>query len=288
MPPKLRSRFRREVRGAALAALCALSSPAIAVETEWVEGFNSKTRLTAGTVDVDGQEKLYAFVEVSMPKGWKTYWRNPGDAGGLPPAFGWTKSENLESATVLYPAPHRLTDPAGDNIGYKDLAIFPVAIVPKDAAKPVRLVLELEFGICKDICVPSEAGLELEVAPGTEAGKASAEAAGRLARVPRRADHRRPEDPILETASLDESSGKPKLVVRAKFPGGATGADLFIEAPDGLYVPMLSRVSKDDGEVQRFEGELGSGLEPKEIRGKTLTVTMVSANGQSEAAFTLE
>jgi DsbC/DsbD-like thiol-disulfide interchange protein len=273
---------------AVLAGLCAKPLPAVAVDTDWVEGFNSRTRLSAGMVTENGEEKLFAFVEVSMPEGWKTYWRNPGDAGGLPPAFSWTRSENVERAEALFPAPKRLTDTAGDNIGYKELAVFPIAITRQDPGKATRLALDLQFGICKDICVPSEAALEIEIPPGNAAGKASAEAAEQLSRVPRKADRRLPQDPILESAQLDEASGKPKLVITAKFPGGSAGADIFIEAPDGLYVPMVSRTSKDDGEVQVFEAELGSGLEPKDIRGKTLVATMVSAKGQSEAAFSLE
>jgi hypothetical protein len=51
---------------------------------------------------------------------------------------------------------------------------------------------------------------------------------------------------------------------------------------------MLSRTSKDEGEVQVFETELGSGLEPKDLRGKTLSATMISGKGQSETPFTLE
>lgn len=258
-----------------------------AVETAWVEGFNSKTRMTAGMVEATGGSKLYAFVEVAMPKGWKTYWRNPGDAGGLPPAFSWTRSENVATADVLYPAPRRLSDAAGDNIGYKELAIFPVALKAIDPAKPIRLALDLQFGICKDICVPSEAAIDLEIPPGAAAGHASAEAIGALALVPRKASNRRPADPELVSVRLDQS-GKPKIVVSARFPGGAEGGDVFIEAPDGLYIPMLSRTTKDNGEAQVFEAELGPGLEPKDIQGKTLAVTLISASGQIETSVSLE
>ncbi len=123
-----------------------------------------------------------------MPQGWKTYWRNPGDAGGLPPSFNWSRSQNLSSATVLYPAPKRLTDEAGDTIGYKDHVTFPVLVVAKDASKPIHLALDMNFGICKDICVPSEAKHDLELMPSDTAA-ASESALAALASVPRDEKH---------------------------------------------------------------------------------------------------
>ena len=273
-------------------ACCALAGLAFvqsvrAAETEWSQGFNSRTRLYSASAERDGKRAAYAFVEVAMPAGWKTYWRNPGDAGGLPPRFDWSKSENLSSATVLYPAPKRLTDEAGDTIGYKDHVTFPVEVVAKDASKTVRLALNMSFGICKDICVPSEAKHVLELAPG-EAPEASGAMLEALQHVPRVDGQRRPGDPELKRAVLDAGAAKPKLVLEATFPGGVDGADMFIEAPDGLYVPMPAKVESASGDTQVFEAELGSALEPKDLKGKTLTVTLVSARGQSVATFKIE
>src|SRR5690606_17942397 len=98
--------------------------------------------------------------------GWKTYWRTPGDAGGLPPAFDWSASSNLASASVLFPAPSRFTDKSGNTIGYKGRVIFPVEIKPEDDAKPVSLKLAMQYGICKEVCIPVDANLEIELAPG--------------------------------------------------------------------------------------------------------------------------
>src|SRR4051812_40829530 len=50
-----------------------------AASSDWVEGHNSRARLVAGNG--------IAAVELQMPEGWKTYWRTPGDAGGVPPSF---------------------------------------------------------------------------------------------------------------------------------------------------------------------------------------------------------
>jgi hypothetical protein len=42
------------------------------------------------------------------------------------------------------------------------------------------------------------------------------------------------------------------------------------------------------GDTARFEADLTQGAEPDELRGKTLRITMVSDEGQSEALWKLE
>ena len=269
-------------------ALALAATAALGVEAQWQEGYSARTRMIAGNVDQDGAARPYAFVEIELAKGWKTYWRNPGDAGGVPPNFNWSRSANLGSARVLYPAPHRLSDEAGDNIGYKDAVTFPVAVEPKDPSKPVVLALDLQFGICKDICVPSEAAIDLEIPAGTAAGAAAPESVKVLDRVPREGAKRRANDPVLKRAAIDATGAKPKIVLEASFPGGAKGADIFLEAPDGLYIPMPRMMPAAAGDDRAFETELGPLLEIKDLEGKTLEATLVSDQGQSIVSFTLD
>ncbi len=252
------------------------------VASDWYRGFNNQARLTAGQASRDGQTAIYAGVDLSMPGGWKTYWRSPGDAGGVPPDFDWNGSENLASATVLYPAPHRIHDKAGDVVGYKNAVLFPVLITPKDPGKPVTLHGKLEYGVCKDICIPAEAELQLVIPPDVGA---SAELTDVLARVP--GQHARAGvDPSLATWHLDRSSGKPKLVLDVAS-AALESADTFVEAPGGVYVPLPKRTADRSGKAV-FEVDLTDGVDIKDLKGKPLTVTMIDAKGQSETTITLE
>jgi DsbC/DsbD-like thiol-disulfide interchange protein len=252
---------------------------------EWKQGFNVRTRLLSGTVATE-KDAPYVFLEIEMPKGWKTYWRNPGDAGGLPPRFDFKASENVAGAEVLYTAPSRLTDEAGETIGYKDRAVFPVRLQAVDPLKPLRVRLNVDFGICKEICVPAQAEHEAEIAPAGDQ-PAPDVAVGALEAVPRTAGGApRAEDPALVSGTLD-TAGR-KLVFEVRFPAGKTdGADVFVEGPDGIYIPMPQRVGAATGEVQRFEAELGSLVEPKDLAGKAIRVTMVSAVGSAIAEIHL-
>src|SRR6476619_7930657 len=140
----------------ALLASCvmaALTGTAVraADESPWNEDVRSAVRLIAGSNKAD-DAVLRAGIEVKLRPGWKTYWRYPGDSG-VPPHFDFSGSENLKTATVLYPAPHLFTDETGQTLGYKERVIFPVVVSPQQAGKPVRLRLKIDYAVCEKLCV---------------------------------------------------------------------------------------------------------------------------------------
>jgi DsbC/DsbD-like thiol-disulfide interchange protein len=274
--------IKRSIALLLLSTTTAWSDAAAPVTSDWVKGYDTKTRLIAGRAALDGQQGLYAGVEVAMPHGWKTYWRVPGDAGGVPPEFDWKGSQNLAETRVLYPAPHRLHDKAGDAVGYKDNVIFPVLLTPKDKTKPVVLQGKVDYGLCKDICIPAEAEFQITIPPGV--GQSS-ELTETLTRVPQ-SQARAGVDPKLAAWHLDRSSGKAKLVLNVDAASPET-ADAFVVAPGDTYVPLPKRVA-DVGGKAVFEVDLTDGVDIKDLTGKPLTVTMIDAKGQSETTITLE
>jgi DsbC/DsbD-like thiol-disulfide interchange protein len=260
---------------------------ALALESPWLDGYKSRTRLSAGVTEAGDRSRLHAFVEIELPAGWKTYWRSPGDAGGLPPTFDWSKSSNLASATVLFPAPKLMTDKAGNTFGYKDSVVFPVEIRPENADEAISLALTLQFGICKDICVPAEAELSLEIPPkvGASAPAAGLEA---LEHVPRGDGERRSGDPALKRAVARLDGAKPQLTLEASFAGDPAGAVIFLEAPDGLYLPLPTLAKDNGGGVLTFEADLSRDVDLAALRGKTITATLVSPSGASVSSFKIE
>src|SRR5262245_54803089 len=136
----------------------------VSVATPWLELHAARARLLAGPPAAEASRSYLAGFEVSLAEGWKTYWRTPGDAG-VPPLFDWTGSSNAATIKVLYPAPHRMQEPGAQTIGYSSTVIFPIEVTPGDRGKPVELKLTVEFGICREICIPAEAKLSLIVSP---------------------------------------------------------------------------------------------------------------------------
>jgi DsbC/DsbD-like thiol-disulfide interchange protein len=281
-----------------LAGAAAAQSRAPAQASGWTELLNARARLIGGAPAVRGAPSYLAGVEIALDEGWKTYWRMPGDAG-VPPNFDWLGSSNVAAVTVLYPAPRRMSEPAADTVGYKHAVLFPVEVIPRDASQPVRLALALEFGVCREICIPAEARLSLSLTPAEMERQPLPAMLTALEQVPRPTASRHAEDPRVTRASAFLEGGQPHLVVIARFPKGDQEADLFVEAPEGLYVPMARRVptasragearpEADGGhDLVHFEVDLARTGNARELKGKTLRLTLVSDAGASETSWTL-
>ena len=252
----------------------------------WVDLHAARVRLLAGAPAVKSAKTYLAGVEITLAEGWKTYWRTPGDAG-VPPLFDWAGSTNVAAIEVRYPAPHRMQEPGAETIGYKSAVIFPVEVVASDPGKPVDLKLTAEFGVCRDICIPAEAKLSLTLLPSQREGEAAPALIAALERVPRQQASRRVTDPEVRrmTASLDGSA--PRLSIEARFPQGSRGGDVFVEAPESLYVPLPKRLPDAADGTLRFEIDLARGGNARELKGKTLTLTLVSDAGATEATWTV-
>ena len=87
----------------AMAVALVTVNPAFAGSSKWSGGPESQARLFVAT---DGQGVRYLALHINLAKGWKTYWRNAGDAGA-PPELDWSGSKNIELTTAQWPAPKR-------------------------------------------------------------------------------------------------------------------------------------------------------------------------------------
>ena len=98
-------------------------------------------------------------------------------------AFDWAGSDNLNKAEVLWPAPQRVEDAGGVSYVYKDRVLLPLRAEPRDTGKPVRLALKIDYGVCKEICIPAQASIALDLLGSETLHRPAVEAA--LARVPK-------------------------------------------------------------------------------------------------------
>ena len=265
----------------------AAAATSAGAQSAWVKGYNSTARLIAGAEPAGAGQRLVAGVEIRLADGWKTYWRHPGDDGGLPPAFDWSGSRNLKAARVLYPSPERIKSLNGTSLGYAKAVLFPVEVEAVDPTRPVELALALEYGICREICVPAEARLELVLAPTL--ASMPAELARAIARVPR----------LVEGAAATEVLRAAKAVLTGRTPsltfdiaaGAGAGAgtpDLLVEAVDGAYLPLAVRIGEPAGGVQRFRIDLKGVDEVAALAGKPLRLTVLAAGAGAGAGSSSE
>src|SRR4030088_2612587 len=99
---------------AALGFAATIFASSLAIEARaqdaspWQRDAHSAGRLLAGSAR---GAVLLGGIAFQLQPGWKTYWRTPGDSG-VPPRFDFSKSENVEAVTVLWPAPTKFADRA--------------------------------------------------------------------------------------------------------------------------------------------------------------------------------
>lgn len=269
-----------------VAAILALDAAALGgapSSSPWTASTNSKVRLVAGRPGEEAGRSRVSGIQLRMDPGWKTYWRNPGDSG-MPPEFDWTGSKNLKSAEVLYPAPRRFDDAGGVAVGYGEDVLFPVKLTPERESEPIELKVAFSYGLCKDLCIPNEVNLSLNLPAGGEKGEALLLKTA-LAQVPKPAKAGLlPEVTGIE-ADLDGDA--PKLLVDAVFPRDATGIDLFIDGGEA-YVPVPKPLGEALDGKQRFAVAFVSAKEAAAIKGKTLRLTLVSDQGSTETMWKAE
>ncbi|MHB8886239.1 MAG: protein-disulfide reductase DsbD domain-containing protein [Methylovirgula sp.] len=168
-----------------------------------------------------------AAVEIKLAPTAVTYWRQPGEAG-VPPQFSFAGSENVASAKVLYPAPSRLDEGGIEAFGYRGGVTFPIRVTPRDATKPARLDLSLDYAVCDRICIPAKGHAEL-VLPQSGDSPERALIAAAEARVPAILPSTSADKVAIHALPTDKAKPRWSLVWKGTMPA----SDLFVEGPDG-------------------------------------------------------
>jgi DsbC/DsbD-like thiol-disulfide interchange protein len=246
----------------------------------WQRDGHSAVRLLAGS---RSGAVLLGGIAFQLQPGWKTYWRTPGDSG-VPPRFDFTKSENIEAVTVLWPAPMRFDDGAGGtSLGYHDQIVLPLRIVPKSADKPVTLRAEVNYAVCEKLCIPVEANVEL--AFNSVASTEDSALFAALDTVPKPANVG---DPNPLTIRDVEREGKNQVVVDVVTPDDRN-LNLFVEGPTPDWgLPVPKPVEHSPPGVKRFAFALDGvppGVDPE---GAALKLTLVGGDRAYEFNINLQ
>ncbi len=139
-------------------ALLLLLAPAALGQTP-----RATTTLIADVAAVAPGQAFRVAIDQVYARGWHTYWVNPGSAGA-PPEVTWTLPEGASAGPLQFPAPLRIATPPLVSFGYENSATFLATITPPAGLRPgetFRLVAELNYLICAEICIPEDARLDL-------------------------------------------------------------------------------------------------------------------------------
>ncbi len=173
-----KSEFGRCFRGIFLFALCVLLG-LFAGQAQVLDGkvLVSAKLVPSLTAIVPGQPFEVGLL-LEMAPDWHTYWEYSGDAG-LPTKIDWALPAGFESGPIQWPAPHLMIEPGEIwTYGYGGKVLLITTIVPPadlQAGTSVTLRAKATWLVCKDMCIPGSAELELKL-PVSKASAAANEA----------------------------------------------------------------------------------------------------------------
>ena len=266
-------------------ASMSLSSPSQAMSGRWADTDQASVRLISAVDSVGDTDRLQFGMEFQLQPGWKIYWRSPGDAG-LPPVPDWSSSQNVAAVDMDWPLPIRFELFGLQTFGYEDTVVFPLSVTPEMPGNPVSLTGTVSYLVCKEICIPHQADVALNLPEGPGTSSAKTHSIGQfIARVPRspastglriRSSAIRANDDqslVLQVAVLDEQ------------PLG--DLELLVEGPEGSFFDAPAVVYNEN----RTEAVLtvnGGGASPEQVASMGATVTIAEENQAIETLIAPE
>lgn len=224
-----------------LAGLCILAmlpEAARATSSDWFEVDGARVRIaTSGLPEKDGV--LKGLLDIQLKPGWKTYWRDPGDAG-VPPSVDVSKSTNVKSADLDFPVPQRHDDGDFTWAGYNMPVSLPIRFQIVDPTKDAVITADVFLGICEDICVPVQSVFTLDPAADPDNGDDRAAVAAAFDALPGAA---RPGFEVLQPVIEGDIA-----TFEVEMPAGAKAVDLFVGAIEG-YAFMTPKTIEKGGKT---------------------------------------
>ncbi|MCP9231596.1 hypothetical protein NMG46_15235 [Mesorhizobium sp. LMG 17147] len=209
--------------------------PASASSSAWYNSEGGRVRLvTSGKADEAG--RLQGVLDIALKPGWKTYWRDPGDAG-VPPQIDVSASTNIADATLLFPPPQRHDDGYGKWAGYDHPVSLPVTFTLATPGQPAVIDADIFLGICETICIPVQTRLTVDPGADPDNAEDAALVKAGLATLPATAT---PDFGINVLPGDHET-----LIVEASVPGSPEGADFFVAGERDYMFGAPARSVKD-------------------------------------------
>jgi len=154
-----------------------------------LEGTPVRARLIAESSAVEGEGTVWLGIHLDQDPGWHTYWKNPGDAG-LATEVLWELPAGFSVTGLVWPTPHRYVE-AGDLItfGYSGNTLLMAELtVAAGVSGPVTIRATVDWLMCKELCVPGTATVEVTLdiggAPSTNPAADAALFAAARTRLP--------------------------------------------------------------------------------------------------------
>lgn len=252
-----------------------VSLPAGSVASPGQVADETRLRLVAAVNAAGDLAAIPAGLEFRMAPGWKTYWRSPGDAG-YPVTVDWAGSTNLAAAELAWPAPHRFSLFGLDTFGYADEVVLPVTLKPERPGDPVQVRAKVSYLVCKEVCIPGEAALALDLPAGPAQPSADLQTIDRFAaQVP---DDGSAHGLTLESVAVGGSAERPTLEVTARADFPFQEPDVLVEGPRDFYFAAPQVRLSDGGRRAVLSLPVTAEPDAPPLAETRITLTLVDAS----------
>lgn len=241
-----------------------------AADTGWLQSpqnTHAKVRLQAQPAHLSEKETRL-LLSVSLEKGWKTYWRSPGE-GGISPSVDWQKPVTAQQATWFWPTPARFDVAGITTQGYHDEVTLPVILSGK---VPGTIAGTLTLPVCSNVCILTDYPFSLDLRSSGDSADFARQFAAAMGKVP-----------IAEGLADSVTAGyRPGVLqITAHREQGWQNPEVFTDTLEGssLGKPGV----KVDGQLARFTLPVTDewGDKAADITGKTLSIVL-SDNGLAQ------
>ncbi len=243
-------------------------------ETDWLQHQDMlKTRLIAASSELSPAGKILLAWEAKLAPGWKTYWRSPGEAGL--PVRVFTESGEKE---VQYPFPERFELFGLETFGYSDYVVLPFEL---DAATVQnKVAVDVDFMVCKEICVPFKTTYELESIHTEDISIHDGKFRKWAEKVPA-AEGGDGAGLDIKWAKVVGPVGRQKVIAEVTADTSLSNADMLVEVNDMFHFGKPKMKLLSDGRTARFVLPAMTGKMPEDLRGKKARLTFTNGLGSS-------
>ncbi len=253
--------------------------------TSWQQEPHSKIRLAVATRQ---GETAYITTEVELEKGWKIYWREAGDAG-FPTSIALESDEIVEQK-MLWPYPKRsITEQGGirlESYVYEENVKFPALILLKDGGAAFNVKAKVEYGICKEICIPVQTELALAVDPSKSSKVDVAYMKDTLTPIP---SLNGANGFFIDPESISIESLENEIFLHVELAseeGFMSDADVFVDGVEnfGFFAPNIEKINE---QRRRYTFPVKAFVASDDLTNQLITITAVNNAQAVEYSYIL-
>jgi len=240
--------------------------------TPWQDIGGGRARVLA-VMDPD-TGKVTGVLDIQLDKGWKTYWRSPGDSG-IPPMLDFSGSTGFTPGEVKLPTPIYVKVGSSSFVGYKTDKMYVFEGQFSSFASTGKIHLNILLGVCEEICIPAQAQFEITI---NELSTTDAMTSSKIEFAKLDLPAAPTEDFKVVNVTRD---GSKSLLISTMVPSQFDPVHLFVEGPPQWRL-LPAEIAGSDGKNFTFKLDISEIPEGARVGETELRFTLVNGSRSVE------